>query len=103
MERLAFTLGSEEAVVALYRRLVGDDLNDGEQIARLVAWEGIAAALMAARDAAEACGLGAAGLDALDLALIAIARAAAYGQRVAFDAGLEAGAALAGLHAPSVN
>jgi hypothetical protein len=52
---------------------------------------------------AAAFGLGAVGLDAPDAELIVVARLAAHGQRVAFAAGLRAGAALAGLQGPSAN
>jgi hypothetical protein len=103
MDRLQFQPDPADDIAALYRRLVGDELTDEERGARQAAWEAMTAALLRVLDAAEAFGLGAVELDALDVELVAAARLAAHGQRVAFAAGLRAGAALGGLHGPSVN
>jgi len=103
VDRLQFQPDPEDDVAALYRRLVGDELTDEERGDRHAAWEAMTAAMLRVLDAAEAFGLEAVGLDVLDVELVAVARLAAHGQRVAFEAGLRAGAALAGLHGPSVN
>lgn len=103
MDRLQFQPDLDDDIPALYRRLVGDEVADEARGDRHAAWEAMTEAMRRVLDAAEAFGLGTIGLEALAAELIAVARLAAHGQRVAFEAGLRAGAALAGLQGPSVN
>ena len=103
MDRLQFQFDPDDDVTDRYRRLVGAKLAEHDRAERQDAWADIVEALTHVRDTAEHLGLGAAALDALDATLRETARVAARGQRVAFDAGLRAGAALAGLQGPTVN
>lgn len=103
MDRLKFQFDPDDDITTLYRQLVGADLAEQDRAARQEAWSTIAEALTELRDLAETLGLGAAALDAFDAKLLETARAASRGQRLVFEAGLRAGAALAGLQGPSAN
>jgi hypothetical protein len=103
MDRLRFRPDSADAATTLYRRLAADRQPEADHTASAAHWNAIGAALDRALALAAAGGVAPATLEALDVALVGVVRAAADGQRAAFDAGLRSGAALAGLQEPSLN
>jgi hypothetical protein len=103
MDRLHFEVDPAVDVTMLYRQLTDGRPLSGDLEATSATWVTIGAALDRALALVAAAGCSPAALEAVDMALVKVVRAAVDGQRTAFDAGLRAGAALAALQPPSRN